>query len=146
MKITSTVFENNQPIPEKYTCKGDDVNPPLLFEEVPAEAKSLVLLVHDPDAPAKDWTHWLLYNMSPNVAFIKENSTPGTAEHGTNDSGTRSYSGPCPPSGTHRYYFKLFALDEKLDVPEEVADRAVIEEAMTGHTIAQAELIGTFQK
>ena len=146
MKITSIAFENNQPIPDKYTCKGEDINPPLLFEEIPSEAQSLVLLVHDPDAPAKDWTHWLLYNMSPNIAFIKENTTPSNAKQGTNDFGKKGYGGPCPPSGTHRYFFKLYALDEKLDVPEEIADRDVIEEAMSGHIIAQTELIGTFQK
>lgn len=144
MKIISTAFEHNSEIPAKYTCKGEDVNPELHFEDIPPQAKYLALIVDDPDAPAKTWVHWVLYNMSPNIKFIAENSKPGNAKVGTNDFGKKGYGGPCPPSGTHRYFFKLYALDEKLDIPEDMADKDMVEEAMKSHILAQAELIGTF--
>jgi Raf kinase inhibitor-like YbhB/YbcL family protein len=144
MKITSTAFENNQPIPAKYTCKGEDVNPPLEFEDIPQQAKSLVLIVDDPDASDKTWVHWVLYNMSPNIKFISENSKPGNAVVALNDSGKKAYSGPCPPSGDHRYFFKLYALDEKLEELPAFADKEMVEELMQGHILSQAELIGTF--
>ena len=146
MTITSTAFNHNEVIPAKYTCKGEDINPPLQFSDIPDKAKALVLIVDDPDAPDKTWVHWVIYNMSPNIKFINENSKPGNAAHGTNDFGKKHSGGPCPPSGSHRYFFKLYAVDEKLDIPEEIADKEVVEEAMSGHIVATAELIGWFSK
>lgn len=146
MKITSSAFDHNQPIPAKYTCAGEDVNPPLEFSDIPNDAKSLALIVDDPDAPGKTWVHWVLYNMSPNIKFIEENSKPSNAKEGTNDFGKKGYGGPCPPSGTHRYFFKLYALDDKLDIPSEIADKDTVEEAMKDHIVAQTELIGTFER
>lgn len=146
MKITSSAFENNGEIPAKYTCQGENVNPPLEFSAVPDSAKSLVLIVEDPDAPDKTWVHWVLYNMSPNLTFIEENSKPGNAEEGMTDFGNKGYDGPCPPSGTHHYIFRLYALEEKLNDMPDFTDREMLTEAMHGHVIEQAELIGTFEK
>lgn len=146
MKITSTAFEHNQPIPAKYTCKGEDINPELRFEDIPEKTKSLALIVEDPDAPTGMWVHWVLYNMSPNVTFISENSKPGNASEGLTSFGKKGYSGPCPPDGRHRYFFRLYALDEKLDIPPEMADKDMVEEAMKSHIIDQAELMGWFSK
>lgn len=146
MKITSSAFENGQMIPAKYTCDGENINPPLQFEDIPPQAKSLVLIVEDPDAPAKLWTHWVLFNMSPNITFINENSTPGNAEVGVMDFGKNEYGGPCPPEGTHRYYFKLYALSEKLEDMPEFTDREILIEATNTLIIEEAELIGLYTK
>lgn len=146
MTITSSAFTHNSPIPEKYTCDGEGINPPLAFSEIPDTAKSLVLFVDDPDAPGKTFVHWVLYNISPNVKFIEEDGNPSTAVVGVNGAGENLYVGPCPPSGTHRYFFKLFALDEKLEDLPDFADVDIVEEAMQDHIIAQAELIGLYTK
>lgn len=146
MKITSPVFEHEQRIPAKYSCDGENVNPPLVFEDIPETAKSLVLIVDDPDAPGKTWVHWVLFNMSPNIAFINENSKPGNAAVGLNDFGKNEYGGPCPPSGTHRYFFKLYALSKKLDDMPEFTDKEMLTEAMNTHVIDSSELIGTYSK
>ncbi len=146
MKITSTAFENNSPIPKKYTCDGENINPPLAFEDLPDTAKTLVLIVEDPDAPSKTWVHWILYNISPNVKFINEGSAPSNAKQALTDSGEPKYSGPCPPSGTHRYFFKLYALDEKLTDMPDFTDKPIVEEAMEGHIVGSAELIGLYSK
>lgn len=155
MKITSPAFENQQTIPAKYTCIDGDINPPLSFSDVPQNAKSLVLIVDDPDAPGGTWTHWVVFNISPNVGGIGENSEPDGIEAMTSF-GKPGYGGPCPPpaspeqlqrgeSGTHRYFFKLYALDLMLDLTES-ADKKAVEEAMNGHILAQAELVGLFSK
>ncbi len=146
MQITSSAFENGQMIPEKYTCDGENVNPPLAFQDIPAQAKSLVLIVEDPDAPSKTWVHWVLFNMSPNIEFIDENSKPGNAQVGLNDAGNNAYDGPCPPSDTHRYYFKLYALTEKLEDMPEFTDREMLVEAMNTLIIEETELIGLYSK
>jgi Raf kinase inhibitor-like YbhB/YbcL family protein len=146
MKITSAAFEHNQQIPARFTCQGEDVNPPLEFHDIPEGTKSLVLIVDDPDAPGKTWVHWILYNMSPNIAFIKENSTPGNVSVGMNDFGRNDYGGPCPPSGTHRYFFKLFALDARLEEMPDFTDKEMLTEAMNTHVLAETELIGLFSK
>jgi Raf kinase inhibitor-like YbhB/YbcL family protein len=143
MKITSKAFEHEQEIPANYTCKGENINPEIHFADIPDKTKSLVLIVEDPDAPHGMWVHWVLYNMSPNVKFIAENSKPGNAIEGTTSFGSKGYGGPCPPSGTHRYFFRLYALDEKLDIPPEMADKDMVEEAMKNHILAQAEIMGT---
>jgi Raf kinase inhibitor-like YbhB/YbcL family protein len=114
IKISSTAFTQNGSIPSKYTCDGSDVNPPLMFENVPPEAKSLALIVDDPDAPAGTWVHWVVWNIDPAVKEIKENSLPPGAQQGISDFRKRGYGGPCPPGGTHRYFFKLYALDTTL--------------------------------
>ena len=144
MKLISSAFQQNQPIPAQYTCKGADVNPPLQFDDIPQTAKSLVLIVDDPDAPAGTWVHWVVYNIPATVSHIVENTTPEGIE-GMNSFGKKAYGGPCPPSGTHRYFFKLFALDTVLSLSETV-DVAVVTSAMQGHILAQAELLGTFSK
>jgi hypothetical protein len=144
MQITSSAFDNNSPIPSKYTCDGEDINPPLSFSDVPEAAKSLVLFVDDPDAPGKIFVHWVLYNISPNVKFIAEDDKPGTAAVGVNSAGENLYVGPCPPSGTHRYFFKLYALDARLEDLPDFADLDIVEEAMQGSILAQAELIGLY--
>lgn len=146
MKITSPAFESEQQIPAKYTCDGDNVNPPLVFEDIPEQAKSLVLIMDDPDAPDKTWVHWILYNISPNIEFINENSKPGTALVGLNDFEKNDYGGPCPPSGTHRYFFKLYALSEKLEDMPEFTDKDMLIEAMNTLVIESAELIGLYSK
>ncbi|MBI4080451.1 MAG: YbhB/YbcL family Raf kinase inhibitor-like protein [Candidatus Levybacteria bacterium] len=152
MKINSSAFEHNSPIPAKYTCQGEDVNPPLQFTDVPKESKSLALIVDDPDAmpagmqaPSKTWVHWVVYNIPPSVTTVGENSEPKGGTQADTDFGKDSYGGPCPPSGVHRYFFKLYALDTTLDLPE-FADKAMLEEAMKGHVLEQAELMGLYQK
>lgn len=146
MKITSPDFENNKEIPSKYTCDGENVNPPLKFEEIPNQAKSLILIVDDPDAPGKTWVHWILFNISPTTEKINENSVPEGALGGITDFGNALYGGPCPPSGTHRYFFKLYALDSnELDLGGAVL-KDELERKMQGHIIEQAELIGLYSR
>ncbi|MCL5666597.1 MAG: YbhB/YbcL family Raf kinase inhibitor-like protein [Patescibacteria group bacterium] len=145
MKIESQAFKDGENIPAKYTCDGEGVNPPLEFGNVPAEAKSLALIMDDPDAPGKTWTHWLVWNIDPAVSRIAENSVPEGAMQGQASSGQNNYGGPCPPSGTHRYYFKVYALDAKLDIPS-YSDQAALEQAMDGHIIGQAELVGLYSR
>ena len=152
MNLASSAFAHNGAIPKKHTCDGDDSSPPLSWSGVPAQAKSLVLIVDDPDAPdpaapKMTWVHWVLYNLPPSAGGLAEGvkSLPtGTAE-GTNDWQRTGYGGPCPPVGRHRYFHKLYALDtviQGLSRP----NKAGIERAMQGHVIARAELIGTYQR
>lgn len=143
MQIRSSAFDNQQPIPDKYTCRGLGINPPLLFSEIPSNAKSLVLFFEDPDAPAGTFTHWVLYNIDPIVLQINEKSAPGT--QGLTSAGKPGYFAPCPPSGTHRYIFKLYALDMLLDVAPGVGKKE-IETLMQAHIITKAELIGLVSK
>lgn len=145
MKILSSAFKNNTNIPSKYACDGDDVNPPLEFIDIPEKAKSLVLIIDDPDAPTKTWVHWVVYNISPNATGVDENSVPKNGIEGMTDFGKPGYGGPCPPSGTHRYFFKLYALDIVLDLPEG-ATKQMVEQKMQGHIIDQSELIGLYSK
>jgi len=146
MKITSTAFENNQPIPAKYTCQGENINPQLRFDGIPSSSKSLVLIMHDPDAPISGgWTHWTIINMDPTTVGIEENAKPGSGTEAGTNFGKPGYGGPCPPSGTHRYFFKLYALDTMLELSPQV-DKAAIEGAMKEHVIDQAELVGLYSK
>lgn len=145
MQISSTAFENNNTIPKDYTCDGANINPPLNFANVPAGTKSLALLVDDSDAPAGTWTHWLLYNMDPSISGISEDSIPGDAVQGTTSFGTAMWGGPCPPSGTHRYFFKLFALDTVLET-NQALNATKFSELINGHIIDNAELIGLYNR
>jgi Raf kinase inhibitor-like YbhB/YbcL family protein len=144
MKITSSVFQQGGNIPSKFTCDGADTSPPLQIQEVPPTAKSLVLIVDDPDAPSGLFTHWIIWNISPQASTIAEGSAPKGVE-GMNDFGKSRYGGPCPPSGTHRYFFKIFALDKELDLPAG-SKRAQLDAAMKGHVIAQGELMGRYSR
>lgn len=143
MKLTSPVFEHNGVIPEQYTCDDQDINPPLAIENVPAEAVSLALIVYDPDAPGGAWDHWIVWNIPPDTTEIAEDSVPGV--QGRNGWSRADYGGPCPPRGTHRYFFKLCALDKKLDL-KPGAGKAAVEKAMHGHVLARAELIGRYER
>jgi Raf kinase inhibitor-like YbhB/YbcL family protein len=144
MKITSSAFQHGANIPSKFSCDGANTSPPLQISDVPSEAKSLVLIVDDPDAPSGLFTHWAVWNISPQAGPIAEGSTPKGGQ-GTNDFGKSGYGGPCPPSGTHRYYFKVFALDRELDLPFG-AKRGQLDAAMKGHVIAQGELMGRYSR
>lgn len=154
MILSSPAFEHDGEIPRAYTCDGDDISPPLEWGEVPASAKSLTLIVDDPDAPDPDdpkltWVHWLLYGLPPTngalpVATQSEHLPPGTHE-GCNDWQRTGYVGPCPPVGRHRYLFKLYALDTVLpDLGH--PDKTALEAAMTAHVIAEAVLVGTYKR
>ena len=145
MIITSPAFKQNEVIPKQYSCDGEDVNPPLTIVNIPNNAKSLVLIVDDPDAPAGVWTHWLVWNIDPKTTEIKENSTSVNAVVGKNDFGKLEYGGPCPPGGTHRYFFKVYALDMVLDLPQG-ANRSQLNQAMESHIINKRELMGTYSK
>lgn len=145
MKITSPTFANNKIIPTKYTCQGDNMSPPLAFSDVPKNTKSLVLIVDDPDVSVGDWVHWLVWNIDPTIEGIEESEPPGDALYGKNDFGDNAYGGPCPPQGTHRYQFKLYALNTLLDLPEG-SRKGDLEKAMEGHILDQAILIGLYKK
>jgi Raf kinase inhibitor-like YbhB/YbcL family protein len=143
MKITSQAFQNGGNIAAKFSREGGNVSPPLKIEGVPAKAKSLLLIVDDPDAPGGLFTHWLVWNIDPKTTLIPEGSAPKGGVEGTNDFGSVGYGGPQPPSGTHRYYFKIFALDQMLDLPAG-AKRRDVDEAMKGHVVAKGELMGRY--
>lgn len=145
MRILSSEFEDSQHIPEKYTCQGEDINPPLSFMEIPHVAKSLVLVVDDPDAPTQTFVHWLVFNIDPTTPDVEEGSIPDDGMQGKNSAGSNGYVPPCPPSGTHRYFFKLYALDDDL-LLDETAEKEEVEEAMEGHVIDEATLIGLYEK
>lgn len=145
LKISSPAFAHNGSIPAKYTCDGADTNPPLRIENVSGGAKSLALIVDDPDAPAGTWVHWVVWNIPAATGEIGENSVPPGAEQGKTDFGRNVYGGPCPPSGTHRYFFKLYALNATLDLGP-ATTRKGLEKAMEGHVIDRAELVGVYKR
>lgn len=148
MQLASSVFEHNGRIPNVYTCSGRDVNPPLTISDVPQAAKSLVLIVDDPDAPGGTWVHWVVYNISPSVGQIAENSVPEDGLEGYSSFGKAEYGGPCPPPGiAHHYHFRLYALDVALvfDKADRV-NKELVEQEMKDHIIVQSELIGVFSK
>src|SRR5689334_9978527 len=147
LRLTSPGFAENGMIPPKYTCDGKNMSTPLAWSGAPSGTKSFALIVHDPDAPPGDFTHWVLYdlpasanNLPENV--LKENRAQGGAQ-GMNDFGKVGYGGPCPPSGTHRYVFTLYALDAQLGLAPR-ASRAQVEAAIKGHLLAQTELTGKY--
>ena len=154
LELTSPAFQHGAAIPAEYTCEGRDLAPPLQWSGVPAGARSLVLIVDDPDAPdpaapRMTWVHWVLYNLPPDSQGLPEGATsrdlpPGTGE-GINDWHRTGYGGPCPPIGRHRYFFKLYALDTVLEGLERPT-KAQVGAAMAGHVLEEAELMGTYQK
>ena len=143
ISITSPSFQARGDIPAKFTCTGTNVSPELEISSVPNEAKSLVLIVDDPDAPRALFTHWIVWNIDPKTTRVAENGAPTAGVQGTNDFGKRIYGAPCPPSGTHRYFFKIFALDTKLEL-KSGARRAELDAAMRGHVLAEGELMGRY--
>ncbi len=154
LSITSSAFANGGEIPARYTCQGEDIAPPLQWTGVPEDARSLVLIVDDPDAPDPDaprmtWVHWVVYNIPPEAAGLPEDTTasdlPSGAGEGLNDWKRTGYGGPCPPIGRHRYFHKLYALDTLLPDLKKPT-KATVESAMKGHVIGKAELVGTYQK
>jgi Raf kinase inhibitor-like YbhB/YbcL family protein len=144
MKITSSAFQEGATIPSKFTCDGADASPPLQIADIPSGAESLALIVDDPDAPSGLFTHWIVWNLSPQTSTVAEGSAPKGVQ-GTNDFGKSGYGGPCPPSGTHRYYFKIFALDRELDLSSG-AKRTQLDAAMKGHVVAHGELMGRYSR
>ena len=150
MNITSSAFGNEEKIPSRYTCDGRDLSPPLAWEKVPQKAESLVLICDDPDAPMGTWVHWVLYDLEPRLSGLPEGVEP--VEHpavggtqGKNDFGRLGYGGPCPPSGTHRYFFKLYALDTTLNLPAGKTKSQVMK-AIQGHVLDEAVLMGTYSR
>jgi Raf kinase inhibitor-like YbhB/YbcL family protein len=144
MTITSPAFQQGGDIPSKFTCDGGDTSPPLQITGVPSDAKTLVLIADDPDAPGGLFTHWLVWNIRPQASSVAEGIAP-TGVHGMNDFGKSGYGGPCPPSGAHRYYFRVFALDRELDL-QSGAKRSRVDAAMKGHVLAQGELMGRYAR
>jgi Raf kinase inhibitor-like YbhB/YbcL family protein len=153
MTLNSPAFKHNGHIPSKYTCEGEDISPPLAWDGVPQGTKSLVLIIDDPDAPdpkapQRVWVHWVVYNLPPETKSLPENAgkagLPQGAEVGFNDFKKEEYGGPCPPIGRHRYFHKLYALDITLDLSRPT--KSQIEQAIKGHVLAEAELVGTYQK
>jgi Raf kinase inhibitor-like YbhB/YbcL family protein len=142
IRLTSSAFQHNAFIPAKYSCEGEDINPPLDIDHVPDGTKSFALIVDDPDAPKGTWVHWVVWNISPSI-HLKENHVPGS--EGINDFQQNQYGGPCPPSGTHRYFFKIYALDTILDLPADT-DKFKLEKMMHKHIIAVGELIGLYKR
>lgn len=144
MKLLSSAFEDGEAIPSEYTCDGSDISPPLSVSSIPENTKSLALIVDDPDAPTGTWVHWLVWNIPANkTSFSKGENI--TFPQGKNDFGDLNYGGPCPPSETHRYFFKLYALDTTLKIIKG-ATKEQLESAMSGHTIEEAQLIGTYSR
>lgn len=150
MQITSTAFKDGEMIPSKYTCDGKDISPPLQWKDVPQNTKSLVLICDDPDAPVGTWDHWVLFNMPADLPGLEEGikpekKFPNGAVHGRNSWGRLGYGGPCPPGGTHRYFFKLYALDATLNL-QPGAKKRDVENTMRKHVLAQAQLMGKYKR
>lgn len=149
-KIFSSAFKPGELIPSKYTCDGLNISPPLNWTEPPLETKSFVLLNDDPDAPIGDWVHWIIVNIPPDIRALKEEASskkllPKNSIEGLNDFMENNYGGPCPPSGTHRYFFKLYALDKELPLKANTTKKQLLE-TMKGHILAQATLIGKYKR
>ena len=143
MTLTSPAFAQDEAIPLQFSCDGDDISPELAWAGIPEGAASLVLFLDDPDAPVGTWDHWLLFDMPPDLEGLPQGGTAGT--DGNNSWNRTGYGGPCPPGGTHRYFFKLYALDTTLDLPAGTA-KGALEAAMEGHILGQVELMGTYTR
>lgn len=150
-QLTSSAFETENSIPTQFSCDGRNISPELSWSNAPAGTKSFALIVHDPDAPIEGgYTHWLVFNIPASVHHLPENipnqdKLPGGGFQGKNDGGRYGYAGPCPPSGTHRYYFRLYALDSELD-SQAGASKTRLEKAIEGHVLAKAELLGRYKR
>jgi len=149
MKITSSAFGDHEMIPDEYTCDADDLVPPLSFHDVPAAARSLALIMDDPDVPEsvradRNWDHWVVWNIPPDVREVARGEAPAGVQ-GKNSWGRNDYGGPCPPDRQHRYFFKLFALDSEIDL-DPGAGKPELLAAMEGHVIANAELVGVYDR
>jgi Raf kinase inhibitor-like YbhB/YbcL family protein len=149
-ELTSTGFVHEESIPSKYTCDGEDVSPPLQWGDPPQGTQSFALIMDDPDAPVGTWVHWVLYGLPADARTLPEGVAPdaelvGGGRHGKSSWGRLGYGGPCPPSGTHRYFFKLYALDAALDL-DSGASKEQLLQAMEGHILAQTELMGTYSR
>lgn len=149
MRLSSSAFEEGGKIPSKYSCDGDNINPSLEISDVPSGAKSLALIMEDPDVPKNlrpdgMWDHWIIFNIPPDTKEIPEGKEPWGI-HGEGTSGNQNYNGPCPPDRKHRYFFKLFAVDSTLEL-EEKAKKPELEKAMEGHILEGAELMGTYER
>lgn len=147
---TSSAFQEGELIPTQYTCDGADISPPLKWTAVPEETKSIALICDDPDAPRGTWVHWVLYNLPPETTELPEDMPTSEvldngARHGVTDFGQFGYGGPCPPSSTHRYFFKLYALDTMIDISGEVT-KETVESAMKGHILAEGQLMGKYAR
>ena len=150
MELWSAAFQTGQPIPARFTCDGDDVSPPLSWTGAPASTKSLALIVDDPDAPSKTWVHWVVWNIPPALIELPEGVSGSatalqSAREGFTDFRKTGYGGPCPPSGVHRYMFKLYALDTTLTPPVKATKQDVLK-AMEGHVLAETQLMGTYTR
>ncbi len=150
MELKSPVFAHGAPIPSEYACDGKDVSPPLSFTGTAQGARSLALIADDPDAPSGTWIHWVAWNIPPGTRSLpanlpKKDALQDGTRQGINDFQRAGYGGPCPPSGTHRYFFRLYALDAMLDLPA-TTTRKDLDRAMRGHILAQAELLGTYSR
>ena len=145
MKIQSEAFDNETKIPSKYTCDGENISPPLTISQVPEKTESLVLIVEDPDAPDGNFTHYLAWNINPKTTEISEGKLPLDAVIGKNDFGDNFYGGPCPPSGIHRYNFKLFALNSVINLDKN-SNQKTLEEVIEEHVIGEAKIVGLYSK
>jgi Raf kinase inhibitor-like YbhB/YbcL family protein len=150
LKVTSSAFKDGGMIPPKYTCDGEDISPALEWPSVPEQTRSLVLIADDPDAPRGTFVHWVLYNLPADTRKLPDSVKPeetlaNSARQGTNDFGETGYNGPCPPGGTHRYFFKLYALDAPVNLPPG-ARKADLLQAMRGHILAEGQLVGKYKR
>jgi Raf kinase inhibitor-like YbhB/YbcL family protein len=150
LDVSSAAFASMKPIPSRYTCDGENVSPPIRWGAVPPATKSIALLCDDPDAPVGTWVHWVAYDISPSIDSLPENVAAVAApvsggKQGKNDFGKLGYGGPCPPGGTHRYFFKVYALDTVLNLPAGKTKKD-LEKAMHGHVLAQGELTGVYAR
>lgn len=150
LDVTSSAFEEGGAIPARYTCDGLDISPPLSWSPVPNGTRSLALIAEDPDAPRGAFAHWVIYNLPPDTRRLPEDvpnrqTLPGGALQGMNGSGSIGYTGPCPPGGTHRYFFEVYALDTELDLGAGATKEDVVR-AMEGHVLAEGRLLGTYQR
>lgn len=145
MKISSPEFEQDGEMPVKYTCDGADQPPPLQISKIPRQAETIALIVEDPDAPGKTWVHWTVWNLPAEESLTLEGDLPSTAVEGVTSFGNTGYGGPCPPSGTHRYFFKAFALDVSLDLSSETSAKE-LEQAMNGHVVDKCGLVAKYSR
>ena len=150
MEISSPAFQSGNPIPSKYTCEGPNISIPIEWSGIPEDAKSLAMIMDDPDAPMVTWVHWVVYNISPSRSVIPENqpitiTQPGGGQQGRNSWKRTGYGGPCPPKGTHHYFFKLYALDIALD-SNSTYNKKDLMKAMQGHILAEAEFFGIYKR